>query len=181
MPKPSVCQCRSREATAKRREISVTWGWTQLFSELLPELASNRTGSAGCEDTGSSCRRGELLAPPWRCCQLFARPCAPRPAPPRTCGRARALRPQRTCAAQPGRARSCHCHPTILQPPPPPPLQSRTSVLCQCCKRWMLPLKWRLLASKESLGATYCMLLNRWSRLNSQRIQWIKIISLKVH
>lgn len=145
MPKPSVPQWRSSEATAKE-EKSVTWGWTQLCSGLLPSSPRIGQGSAGCEDAGSSRRQaGRSLAPPWRCCQLLARPCAPRPrapAPPSPGGPGVV-----TAAPQSSSSLSFF------------PLQSRTSQLCQLLQRQMLLLKWRLLASKELLGATYCVLL----------------------
>lgn len=143
-----------------KREISVTWGWTQLLQSCFLSSASNRTGQrrlCGCRLLTQVGGARAPLAPPWRCCQLFARPCAraPRPRAPRP--GACAPRPQRTCAARAraGPELSLPPHhppasPTSLSLPHLLPLQSRTSQLYhQLLQRWMLLLKWRLLASKS--------------------------------
>lgn len=146
MPKPSVPQWRSSEVTAKE-EKSVTWGWTQLCSGLLPSSPRIGQGSAGCEDAGSSRRQAGRALPRAAVTILSAARPPVRPAPPRT------------CAAQPGRPRVVTAAPQSSNSPSFFPLQSRTSQLCQLLQRQMLLLKWRLLASKELLGATYCVLL----------------------
>lgn len=127
------------------------------------ELASNRTGQRRLCGYGLLPQVGGARAPLRRrddaVSYLPARaPRAPRP---------RAPAAGRVCPAPPAHLRRpARAGPELSLPlhhppasPTSSPLQSRTSQLCQLLQRWMLLLKWRLLASKERLGATYCMLL----------------------
>ena len=161
MPKLSVPQWRSSEATAKE-EKSVTWGWTQLCSELLPSSPRIGQGSAGCEDAGSSRRQAGRALPRAAVTMLSAArppvrpaPCAPAHLRPHPC----APRPRAPAPPSPGGPGAVTAAPQSSGSPSFFPLQSRTSQLCQLLQRQMLLLKWRLLASKELLGATYCVLL----------------------
>lgn len=160
MPKPPVPNADTAKPRQKGEIGYLGKNTTPLRASS--ELRSRRTGQLRVCGCGSS-RRQAQRAPSRRRDDAVSCSPAVRPAPP--AGRA-------PCALRSALLRSTRPQPLHLRWPEPRrpgtvtaaarssySLQSLPSQMCQLLQRLLFLLKWRLLASKELLGATYCMLL----------------------